>query len=122
MHLTRKDDEGDYTETVPYPDLVKYGYSKWFEITNIIMGHQGIQSQELKIAQNLMMNKVQNVNIIPTHASTLTSTSRPPFSVSSDNDVEDLRMHHSSYLMVQWLSTIPYIQELSLRKRLSYDL
>ncbi|CAH1431860.1 unnamed protein product [Lactuca virosa] len=83
VHLTRKDDKCEYLKKVLCPDLVKYGYNEWLEIANIVKGHHGIHSQELNLTLNVMINKVQNLNLILTDASTSTSISIPSPVVSS---------------------------------------
>ncbi|CAI9290674.1 unnamed protein product [Lactuca saligna] len=78
VHLTRKYDKGEYPSKALCPDLVKNRYNRWLEIANIIKGHQGIHSQELYLALNLMMNKVWNLNLVLTDTSTSYSTSNHP--------------------------------------------
>lgn len=65
IHLVRKKAEYEYTEVVFSRDLVKYGYIEWIQILEIIGKHKGIRAQEVKLALQHLINKVKNLNLVP---------------------------------------------------------
>ncbi|CAI9269850.1 unnamed protein product [Lactuca saligna] len=65
IHLVRKKTEYKYPKIIFSHDLIKYGYTKWIQIQDIIAKHKGIHSQEVKFGLQQLTNKVKRLNLVP---------------------------------------------------------
>lgn len=50
LHLVTKKNDSEYTKVVFTHELVKFGYTGWMQIQEIIDKHKGIYAQEVKLA------------------------------------------------------------------------
>lgn len=60
IHLVRKKMDYEYIEVVFARELFKYGYNEWIQIQDIIDKHKGIHAQEVKLALQQLISKVNN--------------------------------------------------------------
>ncbi|CAI9266031.1 unnamed protein product [Lactuca saligna] len=75
LHFVRKKTGYEYTEVILPRELVKFGYSKWIQIREIIGKHKGIHAQVVKLAIQKLLNKVKKLNLVPSVGPSRPSTS-----------------------------------------------
>lgn len=59
----------EYIEVVFARELFKYGYNEWIQIQDIIDKHKGIHAQEVKLALQQLISKVNKLNLVPSAGS-----------------------------------------------------
>ena len=81
MRISRKDDsDRKMKEIEPITLLPKYGFSEWSELLVIVQKHKGKCSAELALALRLLINKANQLNMVPIvsqEASTFSAPTRP---------------------------------------------
>ncbi|CAI9290131.1 unnamed protein product [Lactuca saligna] len=75
LHLVRKKTEYEYTKVVFARELIKFGYSEWIKIQEIIEKNKGIHPREVKLAIHQLLNKVKKLNLVPSTGPSRPSTS-----------------------------------------------
>ncbi|CAI9276066.1 unnamed protein product [Lactuca saligna] len=84
IHMVRKKFKYEYIDVIFALELVKYGHSEWIQIQEIIYKQIGVQSQEVKLAIQHLINKVKKLNLMPSvgpsQPSTSERTGKPRFS------------------------------------------
>ncbi|CAI9267623.1 unnamed protein product [Lactuca saligna] len=74
LHLVRKKVKVEYTKVVFAHELVKFGYSEWMQILEIINKKKGVHAQEVKLAILHVFNKVEKLNLVLSAAPSASSS------------------------------------------------